>query len=73
MRERVQKFLGRTVPSEIGIANNKNSKKKVTEISQKARMQLEAAFKPHNNELYQLLDDWPGPPMEESPFSRFER
>ena len=71
IQERVQKFLGRTIPGEFKHVNSHSSPFKVREISPETRLKLIDAYKPHNEELYKLLDALPGPPMEQSPFPRF--
>ena len=72
VRERIQGFLGYTIPGRIKMENEQENPQKVRRPSAKIREKLRNIFTPQNEELYQLLDDMPGPPMEERPFPRFD-
>jgi hypothetical protein len=71
LQERIQIFLGRTVPGNIYRANENESSQKVRLPSHDAEKTLRSFFGPHNERLYQLLEATPGPPMEQRPFPRF--
>lgn len=69
--ERIQQFLGRTIPGKIRRSNSNDSEKKVCLPSDEAKKGLSLVLTPHNEQLYKLLDEYPGPPMEQRPFPRF--
>lgn len=68
---RIERFLGRQLPGEIGESNTKESKSKAKTVSSVARRILEEIFEEKNRELYEFLDDHRGPSMEAYPFPRF--
>mmetsp|Transcript_4940 Transcript_4940/g.11784 ORF Transcript_4940/g.11784 Transcript_4940/m.11784 type:complete len:116 (-) Transcript_4940:1038-1385(-) len=72
VRERIQGFLGYTIPGTIEMANGQENPFKVRSISAETREKLRGIFAPQNGALYRLLDHQPGPPMEERPFPRFD-
>ena len=71
VRQRIIMFLGRNIPGTIKMKNVKRNKQKLEEPSSEAREKLLRMLKPHNEKLYRLLDERPGPPMEQRPFPRF--
>lgn len=71
LQERVQKFLGQTIPGNLPRSNTSDSKHKVHVLSDEARQRVESFVHPHNERLYQLLESHPGPLMEQSPFPKF--
>ena len=71
-RKRVQEFLGHDIPGEnLKEANDNGSQLKVVAPSPEAREKLLETLRPQYQELYELLDKFSGPPMEQKPFPRF--
>eukprot|EP00797_Seminavis_robusta_P018732 Sro280_g107070.2 (218) ;mRNA; r:51573-52226 len=71
-QERIQSFLGRTVPGSLRRSNSNDNSYKIALPSRDAKQALAGVFATLNEELYQLLDSNPGPPMEQRPFPRFQ-
>ncbi len=71
--KRIMEFLGHDISEEIVVntLNTQESEIKLLEPSPETREKLLRVLKPQYTELYQLLDKWPGPPMEQRPFPRF--
>eukprot|EP00804_Cyclotella_cryptica_P023304 CCRYP_000468-RB/>CCRYP_000468-RB protein AED:0.36 eAED:0.42 QI:0/1/0.66/1/0.5/0.33/3/680/394 len=69
---RIERFLGMSIKDEFSNANKIESKHKVKEISPHARKVLEPLFREKNEELYDFIRDHPGPPLEQTPFPRFD-
>ena len=72
LQERIQTFLGCTVPGGLCRSNSNDSHDKVRFPSCKAQETLLAVFAPINEKLYQLLESNPGPSMEQRPFPKFQ-
>eukprot|EP00531_Pseudo-nitzschia_arenysensis_P019505 CAMPEP_0116126296 /NCGR_PEP_ID=MMETSP0329-20121206/6260_1 /TAXON_ID=697910 /ORGANISM="Pseudo-nitzschia arenysensis, Strain B593" /LENGTH=328 /DNA_ID=CAMNT_0003620377 /DNA_START=84 /DNA_END=1070 /DNA_ORIENTATION=+ len=70
-RQRIVDFLGHDIPGESRVLNDKSSKKKLKKPSPEAREKLLHHLRPQYEELYRLLEENPGPPMEQKPFPRF--
>ena len=71
MQWRIQHFLGREFPGQLGVLNTHESPDKVREIPPSAQEMLEPYYRDKNVELYEFLDSNPGPWMEQHPFLRF--
>lgn len=71
VRQRIVDFLGHDIPGESRVVNDKSSKKKLKKPSPEAREKLLHHLRPQYEELYRLLEENPGPPMEQKPFPRF--
>jgi hypothetical protein len=71
LQERIQQFLGRTVPGGLRRSNSNDCRYKVVLPSDEAKERLSSVLAPHNEKLYQLLESYPGPAMEQRPFPRF--
>eukprot|EP00804_Cyclotella_cryptica_P011581 CCRYP_012092-RB/>CCRYP_012092-RB protein AED:0.26 eAED:0.26 QI:94/1/1/1/1/1/2/1607/402 len=69
---RIGTFLGMSMKGEFGNANTKASNYKVKEMSPHSRKVLEPLFRKKNEEFYDFIRDHPGPPMEQTPFPRFD-
>mmetsp|Transcript_20639 Transcript_20639/g.39046 ORF Transcript_20639/g.39046 Transcript_20639/m.39046 type:complete len:368 (+) Transcript_20639:241-1344(+) len=68
---RIRQFLGGEFPGELPHSNHRAYEGKVERASLEARRALEPFFYEKNSELYRLLDENPGPWMEQRPFRRF--
>lgn len=55
IQQRIQNFLGHTIPGELSRSNSNDSEHKVHLPSRKAKEALLAVFAPINEKLYQLL------------------
>jgi hypothetical protein len=73
-KARIEDFLGleHQPHDEIDTANTHSSPAKTVLPSCQSRDRLATIFQPWNEELYQLLEQNPGPPMEQRPFPKFE-
>jgi Ca2+-binding EF-hand superfamily protein len=72
VQNRIQLFLERTISGKLQKKINSNdSQEKILTPSTEARQCIESIMKPHNELLYQLLEENPGPSMEQRPFPRF--
>jgi len=72
VQDRIQRFLGRAISGSLQEKINSNdSHEKVLTPSTEARECIESIMKPHNERLYHLLEENPGPSMEQRPFPRF--
>jgi hypothetical protein len=72
VQDRIQRFLERTISGNLQEKINSNdSQDKVLAPSTEARQCIESIMKPHNELLYQLLEENPGSSMEQRPFPRF--
>ena len=72
VQDRIQRFIGRTISGTLQEKINSNdSKEKVLTPSSEARQRIESFMKPHNERLYHLLEENPGPSMEQRPFPQF--
>lgn len=71
LKERIQSFVGRYIPGKLRLANSNDSPHKILMPSGETRQLLEKVMAPHNERLYQLLEDKIGPSMEQKPFPRF--
>ena len=69
---RIEQFIGREIPGEIRKLNAHDSAKKQTGVSEHAMQVLGPLFEVKNLELYQFLNDKPGPWMEQHPFPQFQ-
>lgn len=73
VQDRIQRFLRRSIAGNLQQEINSNdSQEKVLTPSTEARQCIESIMKPHNERLYQLLEENPGPSMEQRPFPRFQ-
>ncbi|KAL7476588.1 hypothetical protein ACHAW6_002435 [Cyclotella cf. meneghiniana] len=72
VQSRIESFLGVKFGDGFRHDNIVVSQSKVTEIPAHARQVLEPLFIAKNEELYDFIRQNPGPPMEETPFPRFE-
>lgn len=68
LSKRIEQFLGRTVVGSLKRSNVNDNPYKVKFPSAKARRKLATVFDPLNEELYKLLNEFPGPAMEERPY-----
>lgn len=74
LAQRVQSFLGLDPlqsPGRIESRNAKENEYKVRQASCDMQHQLDSVFGPLNEALYELLENNPGPDMEQRPFPRF--
>jgi hypothetical protein len=73
-KTRIEDFLGlkHQPQGEIEEVNTHSSPTKTVLPSCQSRDRLATVFQPWNEELYQLLGQYPGPPMEQRPFPKFE-
>ena len=72
LQDRIQRFIGRAVSGTLQEKINSNdSQEKVLVPSTEARQRIESFMKSHNERLYQLLEENPGPSMEQRPFPPF--
>jgi hypothetical protein len=74
-QRRIVDFLGlppNSVNSKMESANFKAFTGKEAVLSCRTRNKLGMTFQPHNEDLYALLTQNPGPPMEQKPFPEFE-
>lgn len=72
--QRVQSFLDldpQNNPGHMEEKNTKNNAHKVHSIDCNIQQELNDVFDPLNDELYRLLEAYPGPKMEQRPFPRF--
>ena len=69
---RIEQFIGREVPGGLQTLNSHSSVKKQTGVSEHAMQVLQPLFEAKNQELYQFLNDNPGPWMEQHPFPPFQ-
>lgn len=72
---RIHEFLGRKfVPTGSGLPklNRLDGPNKLMEVSPEARQMLAPLFRDKNEELYEFLEIYPGPWMEQRPFPRFD-
>ena len=72
LQDRIQNFLGRTIPGNLTRTNANESKHKIRSPSPSARQLLVSVLEPDCKRLYEMLEAHPGPPMEQRPFPRFE-
>ncbi|KAL7479995.1 hypothetical protein ACHAW6_008202 [Cyclotella cf. meneghiniana] len=72
LQSRINSFLGVNFTGHLHHENRKWSKSKVEEINAHAAMVLEPLFRDKNEELYEFIRQHPEPPMEQSPFPRFD-
>jgi hypothetical protein len=72
LQDRIQSFLGCHIPGELQHANSNDHSFKLAVPSDAAKAALQTIFADHNNELYELLEAYPGPLMEEKPFPKLE-
>lgn len=72
LQERIQSFLGLNIPGQLRRLNSNDSECKVRLPTCEAKQALLSILAPLNEELYQLLESNPGPPMELRPFPRFQ-
>ena len=72
-QDRVCNFLGSNFPGELPVSNNKETSSKVHAISCSVRERLDRIFKEKNDKLYSLLDQSPGPLMEQRPFPKLQQ
>ena len=68
-QRRVQEFLGAKFPGRLKAENE--SENESTEVPPMAKKILDPLFEEKNLELFNFLDKYPGPPMEQYPFPRF--
>ncbi len=71
IQQRIQSFIGVSIPGDICLKNSNNNPQKVALPSCEARQSLQSFLKLHNERLYQLLEAHIGPHMEQRPFPRF--
>jgi hypothetical protein len=71
-QERIQVFLGCSIPGKLSRSNSNDSQHKVQVVSGEVTQALNAVFNPLNEELYRLMKSNPGPSMEQRPFPRFQ-
>lgn len=71
VRQRIMEFLGHDIPGTLKMRNERSNPMKLKEPSPAAREKLLRMLTPYNEQLYQLLENWPGPSMEQRPFPRF--
>lgn len=74
LQDRVKQFLQADIEpgSFVGANDNSNPHKvKLSSVSTKTKAKLKAIFDPLNEDLYELLEEHPGPPMEQRPFPKF--
>ena len=71
LQDRIRSFLGRPVAGSLRRSNSNDSLHKVGMPSDDAKQALLLVLEPHNERLYQLLKDYPGPTMEQTPFPHF--
>jgi len=71
LQERIQTFLECVIPGALRRSNSNDHPSKVTAPSEAAQSALLQVFQRHNENLYKLLEAYPGPPMEQRPFPRF--
>jgi hypothetical protein len=71
---RIEQFLGTKFRGTLATANDSGgaSKLKKDQVPQGAIDILSPLFHDANEELYDFLDQVPGPPMEQRPFLRFD-
>ena len=69
---RVQDFLGEDFLGHLQLENELKNEQKTRKVPPMARKVLDSFFKEKNLELYRFLDEYPGPPMEQRPFPRFD-
>ena len=73
VQDRIQRFIGRRISGTLQEKINCNdSQEKVLTPSTEARQHIESFMKSHNELLYHLLEENPGPSMEERPFPKFK-
>lgn len=73
LKWRVKTFLGHwEFDGEVPLSNTQKFSQKVLVISCEAQEKLRKIFEPLNQELYDLLEEYPGPGMEQRPFPPFE-
>ena len=74
LQQRIRDFLGVSatlLPDMLPKSNCNDGPHKVKAPSPEAQQALNLIFEPFNEELYRLLEDSPGPPMEQRPFPKF--
>jgi hypothetical protein len=71
LQYRVRKFLGHPIPGDLRYANSNDNPLKVNQPPLKVTELLSQILDPLNEDLYSLLEQTPGPPMEQHPFPRF--
>ena len=71
LQQRIQSFLGVRIGGNLQRANSNDNNHKVDKPSDEAKRALLSVLESHNERLYQLLKDYPGPPMEQTPFPHF--
>jgi len=70
-QSRIREFLGAGLSGALRQANTNQDEKKASVVPVVARQLLDPIFKKKNLELYEFLDQHPGPSMEQHPFPRF--
>ncbi len=69
---RIEQFLGGKFNGKLPMSNTQSSSGKVKVVSDNAREILDEYFEEKNEELYQFLEENPGPWMEQRPFPHFQ-
>jgi Sulfotransferase domain len=72
LEERIRSFLCYPIPDGLKRANSNDHEGKLTSPSEPTKSKLQEVFAKHNEDLYQMLESNPGPPMEQKPFPRFQ-
>ena len=70
-QRRVQEFLGRSFTGYLKLEKNQGNEKEIKEVPPMARKILDPFFREKNLELFEFLEKYPGPSMEQRPFPRF--
>lgn len=75
VQERIKQFLPHLeeipVMGNLKYSNSNDNPYKVQSPSVEAKKMLLEVLEPHNEELYKLLESYPGPSVEQRPFPRF--
>lgn len=73
LQSRIKRFLGIEITGKLKISNSNENERKISvkDISKTTKSRLNTVYSSYNEQLYNLLEKTPGPPMEQRPFPRF--